>query len=761
MKNHILHGVFVVFALAAVLVPGTSASAQDTTQTQCTPASVEISGLDMRTDTGTVTLRDLSGEAIPEGWKLEIQRTETIEISADGRAQTRIPFRTKGDNQRVALALIDASGNERDVFALSLVDTDGDQPAPATESQEDETQTSSTDESENPSGSEDSETDETPPSSNTQTGALHINELLADPVDGGDEWVEIYNPNDFPVDVTGWTLQDAAGANTNLGDKLITAGGYMTIKNPNGNLNNSGDMLILYDAEEEIIDNVSYGNAGYDIPRDGDTLARFGDSFAITDNPTRGAANLPASETNDKDEETNQEQNQSNTPQDNTPNTDNSESAPDHNSETKNGDNTSGETLTHNAEASDEEMTSRQALQLSEILPDPTGDDRQNEFIEIQNTGTSSVPLNGVVVRDASGKTYTFSDRQIDPGAFFALEREDSLIALNNAGDTVELISPSDKIIGSFTYEDSTTGHAHIQTENGWQPTTHPTLGEQNILQQPETEPADNDAETEQSTDTAESTASLFTPVTVSEAKRAADDEKVRVAGTVTVTPGIFGKQIFYLQDDTGGIQIYKHDAAFGALSAGDGVDVKGIVRSSRGEKRVLVRGELGTTEENPNITPQSITPKGLDDSVIGELIKTEGTVMARNGNKITLQNHDTNLIVRLSDNDTIDPDIFERGSEVVVTGIYTATNDKRYLRPRTPDDVHIKQVQNEAEDTTVAMAGTTGNMQKEERFKRNAKLLIGATTVGLSALLIKSNQDYFKRLYDNHFLDLKPTKTG
>jgi uncharacterized protein YdeI (BOF family) len=756
MKNHILQGFLTLFMLAFMFVPGVLQAAE-AQQTQCTPTSVEITGISMGADTGTVTLRDLSGESIPDGWTLEIKRTETIEVTADGRAQTSVPFSTGGEGRDVALALVDANGNERDVFALTLGDTSTDPTSAVSEDDKTDNRTDDNEDEDTPSTGDESAPDDTPSSNNTQTGNLVINELLPDPTDG-EEWVEIHNPNSFPVDVTGWSIIDGANHGTELGNKILNAGGYLIIENPSGNLNNSGDMIVLQNAEEETIDNVSYGNAGYDIPRDGDTLARFDDSFAITDNPTPGDANLPASETKDENNETNKDSSQSNTSNDNETST--TESAPDQNTDTSSGDDTADNAPTNDEPSATEPVTDPQALQLSEVLPDPTGDDREGEFIEIHNTADASMPLNGITIRDASGKSYTFADTPLPGGAYLALEREDSLIALNNGGDSVEIIDQNDKIIDSFTYEHSTTGSTHIRTENGWKQTTKPTPGAKNILQEPVNEDPRDDTETKQSSDTSESTAPLFTAVSISEAKQSADDEKVRVTGSVTVDPGTFGKQIFYLQDDTGGIQIYKHDAAFGDLKTGDGVEVAGVVRSSRGEKRVLVRGEMTPLDNTPDIAPRRIALTDVDDTAVGALIETTGTVMARNGNKITLQQNDTNLIVRVSDYDAIDPNMFERGSDVTVTGVYTASDDKRYLRPRTPDDIHIEHAQDDTA-ATVAMAGTTGNMQKQERFKRNAKILIGATTVGLSALLIKSNQDYFKRLYDNHFIDLKPTKTG
>ena len=40
-----------------------------------------------------------------------------------------------------------------------------------------------------------------------------INELLPSPAgsDAEEEWIEIFNPNDFEFDISGWKLQDTVG----------------------------------------------------------------------------------------------------------------------------------------------------------------------------------------------------------------------------------------------------------------------------------------------------------------------------------------------------------------------------------------------------------------------------------------------------------------------------------------------------------------------------------------------------------------------
>ena len=141
-------------------------------------------------------------------------------------------------------------------------------------------------------------------------GDLVINELVSDPTDDDVEWIELYNKAYRDIDLTGWWLEDGSKAKTNLNGNLGASGSgrYKIIEKPAGNLNNSGDIIILYDASGKIIDQVAYGdwddgNTEDNAPAASDpgSIARKFDGcntynnlndFAVTLKPTKGASNI-------------------------------------------------------------------------------------------------------------------------------------------------------------------------------------------------------------------------------------------------------------------------------------------------------------------------------------------------------------------------------------------------------------------------------------------------------------------------------------
>lgn len=119
-------------------------------------------------------------------------------------------------------------------------------------------------------------------------GHLLISEVYYD-IDGTHgaepsyEWIEIYNPTDSAVDISGWTIEDVASSDIVPGGATIAAGGYLVLTPTDslgdfwtipagavvvdmgsslGNgLGNSGDALILRNVADELVDSVSWGAA--------------------------------------------------------------------------------------------------------------------------------------------------------------------------------------------------------------------------------------------------------------------------------------------------------------------------------------------------------------------------------------------------------------------------------------------------------------------------------------------------------------------
>ena len=103
-----------------------------------------------------------------------------------------------------------------------------------------------------------------PPPPPPPTGDLVINELVADAVDDGPDWIELYNPGDADVVMTGWTLGDSGVAEAErfafAADSVVAAREYaVLIRGETFEFGLGGaDSATLYGPDGEVVDTTSW-----------------------------------------------------------------------------------------------------------------------------------------------------------------------------------------------------------------------------------------------------------------------------------------------------------------------------------------------------------------------------------------------------------------------------------------------------------------------------------------------------------------------
>jgi PKD repeat protein len=279
-------------------------------------------------------------------------------------------------------------------------------------------------------------------------GEVAINEILSDPLDGQPEWLEIYLVANRVIDLAGATIEDGSQTQTHLTGVLSPNNRFAIIDNPNGNLNNAGDIVILRDGNKAIVDQVVYGNWGggqFNAPvaRDGSSLARRFDGvnsynasadWAVTTKPSKQEANRIITE--------------------------------------------EGEAVAVTVNA--------KALLISELLPDPAADE-SSEFVEIYNQSEEAISLAGWRLSTKSGQVYKFaSTTVIGPHSHKTLYRRETKLALVNIAGGLKLLPPgSSQASFSVNYKDGEPGQSYARESDGvWHWTESPTPGAANEISQ-------------------------------------------------------------------------------------------------------------------------------------------------------------------------------------------------------------------------------------------------------------------------------------
>jgi len=125
-----------------------------------------------------------------------------------------------------------------------------------------------------------------------------INELLPNPAgeESTDEYIELYNKGDTPVDLAGWKVADASGSYyvispQHFATTIIPAGGYFVLYRDITGIalnNTGGETLYLYSPDGQEKDKVSYSQSA----EEGYSYNRTSSGWQWSETPTPGAANI-------------------------------------------------------------------------------------------------------------------------------------------------------------------------------------------------------------------------------------------------------------------------------------------------------------------------------------------------------------------------------------------------------------------------------------------------------------------------------------
>ncbi|MEI8360702.1 MAG: lamin tail domain-containing protein [bacterium] len=285
-----------------------------------------------------------------------------------------------------------------------------------------------------------------------QVGEVVINEIVSDPNDGEEEWIEIFINSNREFDVTNWTVEDGNQTKTLLSGNLSRSNNFMIIEKPKGTLNNTGDTIILRNDNGVLLDQLTYGNwnnsSDVAAPRDGMSLARIFDGvtsfnnssdFAITEVPSKGGPNKivrQISETNVVKKPQNYKD-----------------------------------------------------LIINEIMPNPQGDDA-NEWLEIYNLGAGQINLTDFRVGVAD-QYFKFATGTIGAGEFLVLKREQTHLSLPNTSATIKLYPPASQSASqSLNYSKVKESESFSRDNDGtWNWTLTPTPAAKNSFKKTNSEP--------------------------------------------------------------------------------------------------------------------------------------------------------------------------------------------------------------------------------------------------------------------------------
>jgi hypothetical protein len=178
----------------------------------------------------------------------------------------------------------------------------------------------------------------------------------------------------------------------------------------------------------------------------------------------------------------------------------------------------------------------------------------------------------------------------------------------------------------------------------------------------------------------------------IDEARNLENGESVMINGLVTTLPGVLSLSYFYIQDETGGIQVYCNDKNFPKLALGDTISVFGRMSETNKERRIKIDGSENIIILNHTdpVEPEEIAISDIGEKEEGTYVKTAGIVTQTSGDQFYVSDGQSEIKVVINKSTKIDKPKMKKGDQVEVSGIVSQYKDEYRILPIDQDDVKI-----------------------------------------------------------------------
>lgn len=470
----------------------------------------------------------------------------------------------------------------------------------------------------------------------SSNNSVLINEVYPNPATGEIEWIELYNLTDIEIELTDCSIEVGTHNPKYLTNYKIVSYSYLVLEKSTDftfGLNNDDDTVILKCAGE-VLDQVTYGN--WDD----------GDKTNNTKTPSKGKSITR----NENHSDTNNDI-----------------------SDFRISDPTPGENYIKKTYPYD--------VIINEILPAPeNGTDF--EFVEIFNNEETAIDLTNWQIDDiANGGSSPYvipAGTIIEPKGYVILYHTVTKIFLNDDGDEVRLLDPNGETKDKIQYQKSPKGLSFARFSNDWSWTETITVGEANILQISMGGSAREE---------------VALSSNIRDIRNLDNGQYVRIVGVVTTPPGVVSAQYFYIQDESGGIQVYNSKKIFPHIEAGNTISVYGKLSETAGEKRIIYYAlsdiEIISSEKT-TVEPKQISGDQFGEDNEGVYVKLQGQVTKSSGSTFYVDCQGTIVKVTVRKTAQINKPKLRKGDLVEVAGIVSQYKDDYRLLPIKAGDVKI-----------------------------------------------------------------------
>lgn len=330
-------------------------------------------------------------------------------------------------------------------------------------------------------------------------------------------------------------------------------------------------------------------------------------------------------------------------------------------------------------------------LVINEVYPNPISSSDQEiltkEWIELYNPGVLDADLSDYVIVDEANHSFSeLTGLIIRAGEYLVVSDEN---ILNNAGDAIFLKNEAG-VVDQVIYGDTTNNHLNAKL---------PPVGKSitRISDAPDTDVDSIDFVVGVPTpgfayDKEEDALIEGETLSIEETREKENGEDITVIGIVTSLPGILSSQYFYIEDQTGGMQIYCHSKMFPTLALGDSVSVAGELSQTNNERRIKIDGsdKIIILNHTDPVVPNERAISDIGEENEGTYVKTAGIVTETSGDTFYISDGQSEIKVVINKSTGINKPKMKKGDQVEVSGIVSQYKDEYRILPIDQDDVKI-----------------------------------------------------------------------
>jgi hypothetical protein len=123
----------------------------------------------------------------------------------------------------------------------------------------------------------------------------------------------------------------------------------------------------------------------------------------------------------------------------------------------------------------------------NEILPNPKGPDKENEWIELKNDSDKTIDISNWSISDLSKRIFKIpKEKKLLPKEIIIFKSKETKIILNNDKETLFLKDDKDNLIDTLSYYNAPENKSFCKIENQWQWCSILTPGKENQFQSQE-----------------------------------------------------------------------------------------------------------------------------------------------------------------------------------------------------------------------------------------------------------------------------------